>query len=256
MTMEENAVLETLGLSGTEVKTYLALLELGSVSAGEIIKKTELHRGAVYDALERLIEKGLVSYVIKANRKYFETASTKRFLDVIAKKHEQLEQDKLKLLQIMPALESRRKLGKAPQEATLFKGNKGLQSIFQDFLDEKQEILVLGAYTTEATALQYFMKFNLPRFHKQRIKQKQTMKYIFPEQSILRAKQVSEYQYTPVRILKAPFASLSSIQIYGDKTAIILWSSDPMGVIIRSKEIAQSYRDYFNALWNMAKPIK
>ena len=60
-------ILEAAGLTGNEIKVYLALLELGSVTAGEILKKIEIHRGAVYDTLDKLMEKGLVSYVIKAN---------------------------------------------------------------------------------------------------------------------------------------------------------------------------------------------
>lgn len=99
------------------------------------------------------------------------------------------------------------------------------------------------------------MEYSLPSFHTKRVRQKQTMRFIFPEKSILRAKQLKEYEFTPVRILSSPFASATSIQIYGDKVATIMWSSDPIGIVVRSKEIAQSYRDYFSVLWEMAKPI-
>lgn len=249
------SILEEAGLTGNEIKVYLALLELGSVTAGEILKNIEIHRGAVYDTLDKLMEKGLVSYVIKANRKYFEAANAKNFLDVIEKKEENLEKEKQDLLQLIPLLESKRKLGKSPQEVTLFKGNKGLKSIFQDWLEERKEILVIGAYDEEAESLKHHMEFSLPAFHNKRVKQRQAMKFIFPEKSILRAKQLNEYEYTPVRILPSPFASVTSIQIYGDKVATIMWSSEPIGIVVRSKEIAQSYRDYFSVLWEIAKPI-
>lgn len=248
-------ILEQVGLTGNEVKVYLALLELGSVTAGEILKKIELHRGAVYDTLDKLMEKGLVSYVIKANRKYFEAADAKNFLNVVEKKEEKIQQEKQELLQLIPQLDSHRKLGKAPQEVTLYKGNKGLKSIFQDWLEEKKEILVIGAYAEGAESLKYHMKYSLPGFHNRRVKQKQVMKFVFPKQSILRAKQLKEYKYTPVKILPAPFASVTSIQVYGDKVATIMWSSEPIGIVIRSKEIAQSYRDYFKVLWEMGKFI-
>lgn len=251
----DTKILEEVGLTGNEIKVYLALLELGSVTAGEILKKIELHRGAVYDTLDKLMEKGLVSYVIKANRKYFEAANAKTFLEVIEKKEEKIQQEKQELLQLIPQLENNRKLGKAPQEVTLYKGNKGLKSIFQDWLEEKKEILVIGAYAEGAESLKYHMKYSLPAFHNKRVKQKQTMRFIFPQQSILRAKQLKEYQYTPVKILPAPFASVTSIQIYGDKVATIMWSSEPIGIVIRSKEIAQSYKDYFSVLWKMAKAL-
>ncbi|MBU2442745.1 MAG: helix-turn-helix domain-containing protein, partial [Nanoarchaeota archaeon] len=68
--MAEIDILEDLGLSEAEAKVYLALLETGSTLAGPIIKKTGLHRGTTYQILQRLIEKGLVSYVIKAGKRY------------------------------------------------------------------------------------------------------------------------------------------------------------------------------------------
>lgn len=253
--MIDTAILGKAGLTGNEIKVYLSLIELGSVSAGEVIKKAGLHRAATYDAIERLLEKGLVSYVIKAHRKYFEAASAKRLIDVVERQEDKLKAEKNTLLDLIPILESKRSLAKEPQEVTVFKGNKGLKSIFQDWLEEKKEILVIGAYTEEAESLKYHMKYTLPGFHNRRIKQKQIMKYIFPQQSILRAKQLAEYAYTPVRILKVPFASLTSIQIYGDKTAIIVWLADPIGIVIRSAEVAKSYRDYFEVLWNISQPI-
>src|SRR3989338_8148629 len=101
-------ILEKLGLTGNEVKVYLALLRLGSVTAGEIIKSTNLHRAGTYDTLERLMEKGLVSYVIRANRKYFEAASPKNFLGVLERKEEELRKERSELLKIVPDLEKKR----------------------------------------------------------------------------------------------------------------------------------------------------
>ena len=122
----------------------------------------------------------------------------------------------------------------------MYKGNKGLKSIFQDWLEERKEILVIGAYPEVSESLKRHMEYSLPSFHTKRVRQKQTMRFIFPEKSILRAKQLKEYEFTPVRILSSPFASATSIQIYGDKVATIMWSSDPIGIVVRSREIAQS----------------
>ena len=71
-------VFEALGLSNIEAKVYLSLLELGNAVANKVAEKSGIHRRTVYDALETLIEKGLVSFVIEANKKYsieFNTSS-------------------------------------------------------------------------------------------------------------------------------------------------------------------------------------
>ena len=79
--MDTQSTLESLGLTKNEVKTYLALLELGSVPAGPLIKKLGMHRAAVYNLLDILIEKGLVHFVSKANRKNFEALKPEKLLN-------------------------------------------------------------------------------------------------------------------------------------------------------------------------------
>ena len=87
-------ILEEVGLTGNEIKVYLALLELGSVTAGDILKKIELHRGAVYDTLDKLIDKGLVSYFIKNNV----TSGNTRFTNKCIKDvHAQIKKKEIKL---------------------------------------------------------------------------------------------------------------------------------------------------------------
>ncbi|MBS3097523.1 hypothetical protein J4209_01865 [Candidatus Woesearchaeota archaeon] len=68
--MKEEA-LRKFGLSDREIKVYLALLELGEALASKIAEKTNTPRTLSYDILENLLKKGLVSYVIKSNKKYF-----------------------------------------------------------------------------------------------------------------------------------------------------------------------------------------
>ena len=51
--------LHHIGLTGTEAKIYLVLLDLGKAQAGVLSRKTGIHRRSIYDALDRLIEKGL-----------------------------------------------------------------------------------------------------------------------------------------------------------------------------------------------------
>ena len=58
-------VLQKLGIAGNEAKIYLILLRSGVSSAGDITKKSGIHRSNVYDALERLKEKGLINFVMK-----------------------------------------------------------------------------------------------------------------------------------------------------------------------------------------------
>jgi hypothetical protein len=44
-----------------------------------------------------------------------------------------------------------------------------------------------------------------------------------------------------------------AINIYGNKTAIILWAKRPMAIVIQNEEITDGYKKYFDLLWKIAK---
>ena len=67
----DTKILERVGLTKNEIKIYLALLELGTTTTGPLTRKAGIHASRVYESLNNLIKKGLVSFVIKANIKHF-----------------------------------------------------------------------------------------------------------------------------------------------------------------------------------------
>ena len=91
-------MLEKIGLTRNRSKIYLSLLKLGSTTAQNIIKESGLHRGIVYDGLEKLQELGLASFVIKDFKKYFQAAKPRRLLDYV-------EEQKEAIRSILPELE-------------------------------------------------------------------------------------------------------------------------------------------------------
>ena len=45
----------------------------------------------------------------------------------------------------------------------------------------------------------------------------------------------------------------SNINIYNDKVLIISFSETPIAFLIQSKEIAQTFKDLFNEIWDLKK---
>ena len=76
-------VLQEIGLTQNEIKVYLTLLELGESKTGEILKKSRLNSGRIYEILNSLQEKGLVSFILKSGVKYFRPADPKRVNDYL-----------------------------------------------------------------------------------------------------------------------------------------------------------------------------
>ena len=66
------SALRKIGLSDNEIKIYLALLKSGTNTAYDIGNITGIYRAHVYDKLEQLMKKGLVTYIFKGAKKYFQ----------------------------------------------------------------------------------------------------------------------------------------------------------------------------------------
>lgn len=245
----DTKLLEDLGLTGNEIKVYLALLELGSSAAGPLIKNVGMHRAAVYDNLRFLIDKGLVSYVIKANRKYFEAQDPDRLLEYIDSKKQELAEKEEKLKKMLPELQLKRQTAKAEQEGNIYKGKKGLKSIYEDILKEKKPWFVFGATGRFKEMFHaYFI-----HLHKRRTELKIPLNIIFNEK-IRKEHREKELKLCKIRYLPESYVTPSTTYIYGDKIAIILWSIEPMAFLMRSREVADSYNVFFEILWKTAKP--
>jgi len=248
-------MLENLGLSKNESSVYVALLKIGLTSAKAILEETGLHRQLVYDALDSLIEKGLVSYIVQSNRKYFKAADPEQFKDVFNKRKLAVESQEEKFEKILPKLRSMQNISQE-QETSVFKGKKGMKSLLDDMLNEGKEMLLLGSSKVRAEAFEYHLKFNIPRFHKIRVGKKIKFRKMFGEDMKLRAALLNKLPFTEARVLPDCFTSNTSLNVYGDKYSIMLWGKQPLGILIKSKEIALAQRKYLERLWKLAKKPK
>lgn len=230
--------LRTLGLTEIEEKLYMTLLEEGPSLAGHISRKSGIHRRMVYDATERLIKKGLVSYIIKNNRRLFEAVDPERLLQLV---HEYEKSVK----DVLPQLKLSYNLSKEKQETTFYKGHAGVKSVFEDQIREGKELLILAASSAAREMYPaYFHWFD------ERRKQKRMKVKILAQES----KKFAKVPLANVKQLPNLGSELTSTNIYGDKVAIIYWHRDkPFVVLIKQKEIADAYRAYFDALWKIAK---
>src|SRR3989344_9156104 len=233
--MVNREILQKLGLTESESRVYLALLELGPSLAGSISRKTGIHRRNVYDITERLIQKGLIGYILKNNRRLFEAANPERFKEILDEKQKALDVE-------LGALMFLYKKTKEKQETNFYKGVEGLKTVFQDQLDSK-EVLILGASESAFEVLPFYFKW----YDKDRVKKKIKVKIIASDK-LNKKIPLSEIRYLPQK-----YANPLAINIYGDKVAIIFWKKSPIAIVIKEKEIADSYRQYFELMWKVAK---
>ena len=236
--MDVRPTLERIGFSPNEVKIYLTLLRSGASKAGKIAKEAQVDRSATYDSLKRLLEKGIISYIVEANQKTYQPVNPKRLLEFIKEK----ESD---VLSILPNLEGLYKLPKTKQNITHYKGIKGVQSVFNDILREGGPNLVFGSEGQFADTM--------PEWFVNRFLKEQKRKNIHTKTIIRKGRKTDPNQMTEVRFLTIKERSPAVTTIYKNKIAITLWMDNPEAVIIESKEAADSFRSYFEHLWKAAK---
>jgi sugar-specific transcriptional regulator TrmB len=236
------AALERYGLSHNEAKVYLRLLELGSSMAGKIAKEAMMDRTSCYDALKKLIKKGLVSYVVEANRRMFKAISPDRLIGILKEKQEDVER-------VLPQLKEIYRPEKGKSNVTMFKGYRGIKSVFEDILSEAKgkgkENLVLDSSGKFKEKMPYYV----PHYVKGLEKNKIIVRHI-----VRKGVDIHPSKTTTVRYFsKEAKETVVSTNIYGNKIAIILWTDIPEAIIIENKAAADSYRDYFEILWRAAK---
>lgn len=228
--------LKQAGLTENESKIYLALVDNGPNLAGRISRLTGLHRRTVYDVTEMLIKKGLIGYILKNNRRYFEASNPNRILEILKEKEDLLTP-------IVTNLLTKYNSKKEKQETNFYKGKEGLKAIFEDQLNYP-EILIIGASPKAYDILRYYFKW----YDEKRVKKKIKVKIIAYD------KKIKDIPLAEIRYLPKKYESPVAMNIYGNKTAIILWAEQPIVIAIREKEIADSYRNHFELMWRLAKP--
>jgi len=240
--MTEIGVLEELGLSEAEAKVYLALLETGSTLAGPIIKKTALHRGTTYQILQRLIEKGLVSFVVKSGKRYFEATDPKRFLELLKDKEE-------KLNEILPSLIQVRNLSKEKQEVTVYSGYRGIKTVCDNILEELKyggEYIDFGVSGMFRVVMGPYWDIWQKKKKEYKIKAKCIFDISLKKEN---PKFLKDY-YGEARFHSHQFKSMTDTMIYKDKVVLFIWTANPpIAVVIQNKENAQGYRNQFNMMW-------
>lgn len=243
--------LKRIGLTGGEIKVYLALLELGSSSTGNITKTSGISGSKVYEILDRLINKGLVNSVIRNNVKYFEATSPERILDYLEEKGNQIENEKREIHKIIPELILKQKDSKK-SEAKIYTGWEGLKTANQDIINslkKGQEWLSMGLSEQPESWEIYFTKKQQERakkgiIHRHLINKKYKSLY----------EQRKKFSHTQFKFLPKELEMPTSTEIYANKVAIfILVKENPMAIIIESKAVSDSFRKYFEHLWKSAK---
>jgi sugar-specific transcriptional regulator TrmB len=246
--MEQITALSNIGLTEAEIKVYMAALEAGPILHKALAEKAGIKRPTLYDLLPGLIEKGLISETVKGKRKFLVGEDIQPFLE---NKKTQLN----KAEELIPELRLLLTTATSKPKLLLYEGVEGIKKVWYDHLLQKQPILeIVGTNDIHPDLQIYIKQYYILERSKRRIPLK--MLISGPTVAGLLKTKTDKYEFREVKIIDNElFPVPLGLDIYGDNVSIALHRADsePIGLIIRSKEIATTMRSLFNLAWNGAK---
>lgn len=250
----DTSPLEKIGLTKGEIKVYIALMQIGTTTAGPIAKEAKVARSKLYDILDRLAKKGIVSHIIKNNTKYFSATQPSRLIDFLNNKEEEIQKQKKEINKIIPQLEQEYDLQHIQQDAEVFEGLEGLKNVREKYIESMKKgdkIYFIGVPSSAYDKLEAYYK----EWNEKRIKKGIDSYTIFTEEAKNHpyVKEKIKHKHTFMKFLPKNMLIYSWMEIYNDTVAIAINYKKSMSIIINNKYIAETYKQHFNMLWHIAK---
>lgn len=236
------------GLTPGEAKVYLAMIHIGPSRVGKIVEISGVSQSKIYNVLDRLILKGLASYNLQDNIKYFQSLEPSRLHEYIQRKEDEVRRQKEALTQIISDLSKNVNAAKR-STSEIFIGERSLRSAYMTLLSDSKRGDILRYFYPYPNAHENASPF-YSRFYKY-----QKSKGLV-ERGIVNSdfKNSQHFKEIPkdVKLRHVNFPLPGTIDIFVDKLLIIDWKTIT-GILITSSEIADIFVDYFDSIWKIAQ---
>ena len=242
-------ILESIGLQAKEAELYITGLQLGSSPASEYAKATELNRITAYNTLEELVKKGIFTMEKRVRGKAYSPVAPE-YLALEARKNADSLQRSLPELRSLQGADYRK------PHVRFFEGWEGVKRVYEDTLMAKSELL---NFANSGVVRKFWPEYD-EEYVAERVKRGIHLRGIAPDDSA--GKHVhgeDRKNMREVRLIPAKdFDFTNEINVYDHKVAICSFDSglrgdaDMFGVIIESKEVAETQRQIFEMAWRYA----
>jgi len=242
--------LKSWGLQEKEAKVYNALVQGIELTVHQLAQATKVPRTTIYDVVEELTNKGLISYSKKNGVKYYFAESPNRLLRILEEKMS-VTKELLPLLFAAPSRESK-------PTTKLYLGTDGKKKVLDDILDTCQKANQKEFYVIPGLELYE----ELPSYMKKWIKQKEAMGLYSLVITADNKDHIAPpmYQnsiYRETRLIPEEYASITGINIYPGKVAVYSKIGNiEHSLIIESPSIYDTFKRIFMFMWkNAAKSV-
>lgn len=238
---------EELGLSQNEAKIYNALITYGGSGVSTIALRSKVHRSNAYDALHRLIEKGLVYEVFGQRETTYEAVDPGKLLELFKEKERKLEG-------ALPSLLQKFQKHRPPERAYIFKGPEGVKNYLREILKEGKDVYSFAAKGAWFDPrIESFTQWFLKEAKKKNIK----YFHIFDHEVKEFLEKVPRAVGKPYKFLPKEYSTISCIDVFGDH--VVTYTGLHLGklddditvFVMVSPELAESYRTWWKMMWDL-----
>ncbi len=249
MAKDLQGILENIGLSEKEAQLYLAGLQLGSAPASDYAKATDLNRITAYALLEEMVAAGVFTVTKKVRGKAYSPVAPE-YLSVEARKNADA------LDRALPELRSLRGSQYRKPHVRFFEGWEGMRRVYEDTLTAKSEVL---NFANSAVVRRFWPAYD-EEYVSERVRRGIRLRGIAPDDAAgKRVHGEDKQKLREIRLVPAKeFDFTNEINVYDSKVAICSFDSglkgdsDMFGVIIESKEVAETQKQIFEMAWRYA----
>lgn len=240
--MEPRDVLEDLGLTGTESRAYLALIELGMAKAGAIIKETGLHNSVTHTALAGLCRKGFASMRRQGNVRYYIPTDPRLLVDLI-------EERKRRVKELVPTLVSKM-IPTRRHEVQLYEGFNGFMAAHYEMIDgikRGTEWLFFAFYSSDPAISKKVHDF-YREFEKERNARGIEVRGLAPKAwgQYYRGRKLQN-----IKLVNVPI--IFNVNICADRVIMTPWDDGEISFLIYSQDLGSHFRNYFYSIFNTSK---
>ncbi|MDO8553834.1 MAG: helix-turn-helix domain-containing protein [Candidatus Micrarchaeota archaeon] len=243
-----------IGFSEGEGKVYEAILRSETPTVQIIHEYTGIERRNVYDIINKLISKGLVSYNLENKKKVYRITHPNKILAYLNEEEEHIEDAKKEVEKELPQLLNIYQSNKEEIHVEIYRGKEGIKTIYEDMLNYKDNYFIGANWGVKKYLGNFWDKWN-----ERRVGRKVTWHDILipqPLDSSSTPSKKEKLKYYEYKILPQEFNSPHFIVVFGNKVANCIWGEQPFAFVLENRETAKNYMDYFNFLWKQLPSVK
>ena len=238
-------LLQKLGLAKNEARIYETLLEAGTSGVGHISVKSKVHRRNVYDSLNRLNEKGLVTESIQSKENTYTAVEPRKLVSILKEKEQEL-------LTALPKLENLYHNSVREQEVFMYQGVEGWKNYLQDILRLGQDVYILGG---KVQLTDPRLKTVMAEFKKQIALNGIKFHTLYDDE--VKSTGLTGFLGEEFRFLPPNYSTSCTITVLKDR--VLIYSGNSIGsfeddirfTVIVDTEIATSFKKNWELVWSI-----